>query len=185
MVGTGKGAESGILVKGGEALESAHKLTTVVLDKTGTLTRGEPTLTDVVTDGIPEKELLRLVASAERGSEHPLGGAVVRAAKERGLSLADAEEFETVTGGGIQAQIEGREVLVGNWGFLDDYGISEDGLVPRSEEFARAGKTPMFVAVDGRPAGLVAVADTVKEESCEDRKSTRLNSSHANISYAV
>jgi P-type Cu+ transporter len=168
MVGTGKGAELGILVKGGEALESAHKLTTVVLDKTGTLTRGEPTLTDVVvTDGIPEKELLRLVASAERGSEHPLGEAVVRAAKERGLSLADAEEFETVTGGGIQAQIEGREVLVGNWGFLDDHGISEDGLVPRSEELAQEGKTPMFVAVDGRPAGLVAVADTVKEESCE------------------
>jgi P-type Cu+ transporter len=168
MVGTGKGAELGILVKGGEALESAHKLTTVVLDKTGTLTRGEPTLTDVVvTDGIPEKELLRLVASAERGSEHPLGEAVVRAAKERGLSLADAEEFETVTGGGIQAQIEGREVLVGNWAFLDDHGISEDGLVPRSEELAQAGKTPMFVAVDGKPAGLVAVADRVKEESCE------------------
>src|SRR3712207_2563775 len=168
MVGTGKGAELGILVKGGEALESAHRLTTVVLDKTGTLTRGEPTLTDVVvTDGIPEKELLRLVASAERGSEHPLGEAVVRAAKERGLSLADAEEFETVTGGGIQAQIEGREVLVGNWGFLNDHGISEDGLVPRSEELAQEGKTPMFVAVDGRPAGLVAVADTVKEESCE------------------
>jgi Cu+-exporting ATPase len=168
MVGTGKGAESGILVKGGEALEGAHRLTTIVLDKTGTLTRGEPALTDVVvTDGIPEKELLRLVASAERTSEHPLGEAVVRRAKELGLPLADAEEFEAVTGGGIRARIEGREVLVGNRRFLDDYGISEDGLVPRGEELAEAGKTPMFVAVDGAPAGLVAVADTVKQESRE------------------
>jgi Cu+-exporting ATPase len=166
MVGTGKGAESGILVKGGEALEGAHKLTTVVLDKTGTLTRGRPDLTDVVVaDGIQEKELLRLVASAERGSEHPLGEAIVRAAKGRGLSLADAEEFESISGAGIRAQIEGREVIVGNRRFLDDHGISEDGLASRSEELARAGKTPMFVAVDGVPAGLVAVADTVKEES--------------------
>ena len=168
MVGTGKGAESGILVKGGEALEGAHKLTTIVLDKTGTLTRGEPALTDVVAaDGIPEKELLRLVASAERGSEHPLGEAIVRGARERGLSLADADEFEAVTGGGIRARIEGREVLVGNRRFLDDRGIDEDGLVPRAEEIARVGKTPMFVAVDGAPAGVIAVADTVKEESGE------------------
>ena len=168
MVGTGKGAESGILIKGGEALEGAHKLTTIVLDKTGTLTRGEPELTDVVAaDGIPEKELLRLVASAERGSEHPLGEAIVRGAKTRGLSLADAEEFEAVTGGGIRARIEGREVIIGNRRFLDDCGISEDGLVARAEELARGGKTPMFVAVDGVPAGLVAVADTLKEESGE------------------
>ena len=168
MVGTGKGAESGILVKGGEALEGAHKLTTIVLDKTGTLTRGEPALTDVVAaDGIPEKELLRLVASAERGSEHPLGEAIVRGARERGLSLADADEFEAVTGGGIRARIEGREVLVGNRRFLDDRGIDEDGLVPRAEEIARVGKTPMFVAVDGAPAGVIAVADTGKEESGE------------------
>jgi P-type Cu+ transporter len=166
MVGTGKGAELGILVKGGEALESAHKLTTVVLDKTGTLTRGRPELTDVVVaEGIPEKELLRLVASAERGSEHPLGEAIVRAAKGRGLSLADAEEFESITGAGIRARIEGREVLVGNRRFIDDHGISEHGLASRSEELARAGKTPMFVAVDGAPAGLIAMADTVKEES--------------------
>jgi Cu+-exporting ATPase len=168
MVGTGKGAESGILVKGGEALEGAHRLTTIVLDKTGTLTRGRPELTDVVAiNGIPEKELLRLVASAERGSEHPLGEAIVRGAKGRGLSLADAEEFETVTGSGVRARVEGREVLVGNRRLLDDHGISEDGLVLRGDELARSGKTPMFVAVDGVPAGLVAVADTVKEESGE------------------
>jgi Cu+-exporting ATPase len=168
MVGTGKGAESGILIKGGEALEGAHRLTTVVLDKTGTLTRGKPELTDVVVaNGIPEGEFLRLVASAEYGSEHPLGEAIVRGAKSRGLSLADAERFEAVTGGGIRARIKGREVLVGNRRFLDENGVSEDGLAPRSEELARAGKTPVFVAVDGAPAGLVAVADTVKEGSRE------------------
>mgnify|MGYP000492278803 CR=1 FL=1 len=168
MVGTGKGAESGILVKGGEALEGAHKLDAVILDKTGTLTRGKPELTDVVvTNGIPEKEFLRLAASAERGSEHPLGEAIVRGAKDRGLSLADAGDFEAITGGGIRARVEGREVLVGTRRFLDESGISEDGLVPRGEELAASGKTPMFVAVDGRPAGLVAVADTVREESRE------------------
>jgi Cu+-exporting ATPase len=166
MVGTGKGAESGILVKGGEALENAHKLDTVVLDKTGTLTRGKPELTDVLaTDGLPEGALLRLVASAERGSEHPLGEAIVRGAKERGAKLAEADEFEAVTGGGIRATVEGQEVLVGNRRFLSDSGVSGDGLLPRSEGLAREGKTPMFVAVDGSPAGLVAVADTVKDES--------------------
>ncbi|MDQ3638487.1 MAG: heavy metal translocating P-type ATPase, partial [Actinomycetota bacterium] len=168
MVGTGKGAESGILVKGGEALENAHKLDAVVLDKTGTLTRGRPELTDVVvTDGIPERDLLGLVASAERGSEHPLGEAIVRGAKEKGLILAEAEDFEAVSGGGIRARVDGREVLVGTRRFLDGSGVPEDGLVPRGDELATGGKTPMFVAVDGRPAGLVAVADTVREESRE------------------
>ncbi|QIN81163.1 heavy metal translocating P-type ATPase (plasmid) [Rubrobacter marinus] len=169
MVGTGKGAEAGILIKGGEALEGAHKLDTVVLDKTGTLTRGKPELTDVVaTDGLPDGELLRLVASAERGSEHPLGEAIVRGAKERGVGLADAgEEFEAVAGGGVRATVDGRRVLVGNRRFLDEEGISEDGLVPMGEKLAASGKTPMLVAVDGRPVGLVAVADVVREESAE------------------
>ena len=168
MVGTGKGAESGILIKGGEALEGAHKLDTVVLDKTGTLTRGEPELTDVVTtNGLPEEELLELVASAERGSEHPLGEAIVRGAKGRGLELAEAEAFEAVSGSGIKARVDGREVLVGNVRFLSESGVEEDGLRLRSDELARDGKTPVLVAVDGRPAGLVAVADTVKEESRE------------------
>jgi Cu+-exporting ATPase len=168
MVGTGKGAESGILIKGGEALEGAHKLDTVVLDKTGTLTRGEPELTDVVVaDGIREQELLRLVASAETGSEHPLGEAIVRGARDRGLPLAEADAFEAVSGGGIHARVEGREVLVGSRRFLSESGVSEDGLAPKSEELAREGKTPIFVAVDGEPAALVAVADVVREESRE------------------
>jgi Cu+-exporting ATPase len=168
MVGTGKGAGSGILIKGGEALEGAHKLDTVVLDKTGTLTRGKPELTDVVPqDGMSEKEFLRLVASAERASEHPLGEAIVRGARDRGLALTEAEGFEAVSGGGIRASVEGRQILIGNRRFLAEAGVSEDGLVPRSEELSLAGKTPMFVAVDQEPAGLVAVADTVKEESRE------------------
>ncbi|MDQ3913298.1 MAG: heavy metal translocating P-type ATPase, partial [Actinomycetota bacterium] len=168
MVGTGKGAESGILIKGGEALEDAHKLDTVVLDKTGTLTRGEPKLTDVVaTNGLSEDGLLRLVASAERGSEHPLGEAILKGARDRNITLAEPETFEAVAGGGIRAVVEGREVLIGNRSFLDESGVSEDSLVPRGEELAMGGKTPMFVAVDGEPVGLVAVADTVKEESGE------------------
>jgi P-type Cu+ transporter len=167
MVGTGKGAESGILIKGGEALEGAHKLDTVVLDKTGTLTRGEPELTDImVEDGVSEEELLRLIASAERGSEHPLGEAIVRGAKDRGFPLAEVDAFEAVSGG-IRARVEGRGVLVGSRRFLSESGVSEDGLLPRGEELAREGKTPVFVAVDGVPAGLVAVADVVREESRE------------------
>ncbi len=168
MVGTGKGAESGILVKGGEALEGAYKLDAVVLDKTGTLTRGEPELTDVVVaDGIREKELLRLVASAETVSEHPLGEAIVRGARDLGLPLSEAEAFEAVSGGGISARVEGRRVLVGSRRFLSESGVSEDGLGARGEELAREGKTPVFVAVDGEPAGLVAVADVVRDESRE------------------
>ena len=168
MVGTGKGAESGILIRGGEALEGAHKLDTVVLDKTGTLTRGTPELTGmVVEDGIREEEILRLVASAERASEHPLGKAIVRGAKDRALPLAEAGAFEAVSGGGIRARVEGREVLVGSRRFLSESGISEDGLLPEAEELVREGKTPIFVAVDGEPAGLVAVADAVREESRE------------------
>jgi P-type Cu+ transporter len=168
MVGTGKGAESGILIRGGEALEGAHKLDTVVLDKTGTLTRGEPELTDIVVEnGVREDELLRLVASAERTSEHPLGEAIVRGAKDRGLPLAEADAFEAVSGGGIRTRVEGLEVLVGSRRFLSEAGVSEDGLLPEAEELAREGKTPIFVAVDGEPAGLAAVADVVRDEARE------------------
>ena len=168
MVGTGKGAESGILVKGGEALEAAHKLTTVVLDKTGTLTKGEPALTRVVaTNGLDEDMLLRLAASAERGSEHPLGEAIVRGAKQRGLPLAEADGFRATSGGGVGAWVEGRAVLVGSSRFLVESGAGESGLGPQGEELAREGKTPVFVAVDGEPAGLLAVADIVRSESRE------------------
>jgi Cu+-exporting ATPase len=168
MVGTGRGAEMGILIKGGEALEAAHALDTVVLDKTGTLTKGEPRLTDVIaTNGTPENELLRLVASAERGSEHPLGEAIVRGAGERGLTLADAMDFEATSGGGVRAAVEGREVLVGNLRFLGGSGVAENGLLPRGEELATAGRTPAFVALDSEMAGLIAVADVVRDESKE------------------
>ena len=169
MVGTGKGAESGILIKGGEALEEAHKLTTVVFDKTGTLTRGEPELTDLVAlDGLPEKELLRLAASAERGSEHPLGEAIVRGARDLGLTLAEAEGFRATSGGGVSARVEGRTVLAGSRRFLTESGVGDEAtLAKRGEELAASGKTPIFVSVDGVPAGLFGVADTVKPESCE------------------
>jgi P-type Cu+ transporter len=170
MVGTGKGAESGILIKGGETLEGVHKLDTIVLDKTGTLTKGKPELTDVVApDGLSGVQLLRLVASAERSSEHPLGEAIVEGARRRGIALADADKFDAVAGGGIRARVDGHNVLVGNRRFLSEAGVAEDGLGLQrpGEELAIAGRTPMFVAVDGSPAGLVAVADTVKEESRE------------------
>ncbi len=166
MVGTGKGAERGILIKGGEALERAHKLTTVVLDKTGTLTKGEPELTDVVaTNGLSEDELLALVASAERSSEHPLGEAIVRGAKKRGLVLAEARGFDAPTGRGVRATVEGRDVLVGNRKLMEEAGVPENSLSPLFETLSAAGKTPILVAVDGEPAGLVAVADVLREES--------------------
>jgi Cu+-exporting ATPase len=168
MVGTGKGAESGILIKGGEALEGAHKLDAVVLDKTGTLTKGEPVLTDVVVENdISKEELLRLVASAERSSEHPLGEAIVRGAKDRGVALAEAGAFEAISGGGIRARVDGREVLVGSSRFLSESGVHCDDLVARSEALTREGETPIFVAVDGEAAGLVGVADVVRDESRE------------------
>ncbi len=167
MVGTGRGAENGILIKGGEALETAHKLTTIVLDKTGTITRGEPSLTDVLpAAGVPEDELLRLVAAAERRSEHPLGEAIVRAANERGLALPDPTGFAAVAGHGIEATVDGRRILIGNARLLADRAV-DHAAGDDAASLAAAGKTPMYVAVDGRFAGLVAVADTIKPESPE------------------
>ncbi|HEU0074340.1 MAG TPA: heavy metal translocating P-type ATPase, partial [Dehalococcoidia bacterium] len=166
MVGTGKGAENGILIRSAEALETAHKLQTVVLDKTGTITRGEPALTDVVATGtLGEDDLLRLVASAERSSEHPLAQAIVRGAEGRGLVLTEPSEFESVTGKGIRVAVDGHDLLVGNRRLLADAGLDASGLESDAERLSAEGKTPMFVAVDGAPAGLVAVADTVKEDS--------------------
>jgi Cu+-exporting ATPase len=168
MVGTGKGAERGILVKGGETLEEAHKLTTVVLDKTGTLTRGEPRLTDVIPlNGLSGDELLAVAGAAERRSEHLLGEAIVAGAKERGLDLPEPEAFQAPTGRGVRATVSGKTVLVGSRKLMDESGVPEDGLAARFEELTASGKSPMFVAVDGEVAGLVVVADVVREESKE------------------
>ncbi|MDR5702228.1 MAG: heavy metal translocating P-type ATPase [Armatimonadota bacterium] len=166
MVGTGKGAENGILIKSAEALETAHKLRTIVLDKTGTITKGEPALTDVVPVDFPsEEELLRLVASAERSSEHPLGQAIVRGTEERGIKLLESSDFQSVTGKGIKVNVDGRTVLVGNRRLLTDLGIDTTALEAVAQRLAEEGKTPMFVALEGKPAGVVAVADTIKEDS--------------------
>jgi Cu+-exporting ATPase len=196
MVGTGRGAENGVLIRSGEALETAHKLTTIVLDKTGTITEGKPSVTDVIVfdghsadgrrgedDGTSAEivalsgdELLRLAAGAERGSEHPLGTAIVAAARERGIEVPDAADFTSVTGRGVRARIEDREVAVGSERILGgDDDAAVDGatavggatafLNGRVAELRAAGRTPMFVALDGRPVGIIAVADAVKPES--------------------
>ncbi len=166
MVGTGKGATSGILIRSAEALETAHKLDTVILDKTGTITKGAPALTDVVVAApMAEDDLLRLVASAERSSEHPLGAAIVTGAQDAGLSLADPTEFDSVTGQGLRAVVDGHVVLIGNRRLLEGAGIDASGLDPPTDRLAADGKTPMLVAVDGTAAGVIAVADTLKEGS--------------------
>ncbi len=168
MVGTGKAAELGVLIRGGEALESARKITTVVLDKTGTLTRGTPQVTRIVTtNGSDETELLRLVAAAEVGSEHPLGQAIVAHARSAGLSLPNATRFEAVAGQGVRASVDGKVILAGNAALMTHAGIEPNGLASVAEELALAGATPMFVAIDGNAAGLIAVADTLKPESAE------------------
>lgn len=166
MVGTGKGAENGILIKGGEALETAHKINTIVFDKTGTITEGKPKVTDVLVAGSVSKDrLLQLTASAERGSEHPLGQAIVLGAKESGLTLLEAEQFDSLTGRGIKARLEGEDILAGNRKLMDEQNISLAGMEEISDRLAEEGKTPMYVAINGELAGIVAVADVVKESS--------------------
>lgn len=170
MVGTGRGAESGVLIKGGEVLERAHEIRTVVLDKTGTITEGKPALTDVVlapNTGVGEDEMLRLVASLERASEHPLGAAIVRGAEARGLALSDASGFEAITGRGARATVEGREVRIGNAKLMRESGIGAGTFDEEAARLAEEGKTPMFVAVDSVLAGVIAVADPIKETSVE------------------
>ncbi len=166
MVGTGKGATSGILIRSAEALETAHKLDTVILDKTGTITKGTPALTDVVVTGpVAEDDLLRLVASAERPSEHPLGAAIVTGARDRGIELAEPTEFDSATGQGLRAVVDGRHVQVGNRRLLDGAGIDPSSLESHADRLSADGKTPMLVAVDGTAAGVIAVADTIKDDS--------------------
>jgi Cu+-exporting ATPase len=184
MVSTGKGAELGILIRSGEALETAHKLTAIVLDKTGTLTQGKPTVTDIevlesarVTSALAlgtsgkskienqKSEILKLVASAEKFSEHPLGQAIVEYANEQGIYLAPAVDFQALAGHGIRARVDSREVLVGNSKLMVDEKIDTTHLDKRASKLADEGKTPMFVAIDGRASGLIAVADTLKPEA--------------------
>ncbi len=168
MVGMGKGAEMGILFKNSEALERAHRLTAIVLDKTGTITRGAPEVTDIVVAeaaGQDENALLALAASAERGSEHPLGAAIVEAARARQLALADPQEFTAEVGQGIQATIDGQRVLVGNLALMTSQGVVLNGLQAAAERLQSEAKTTMWLAVDGRASALVAVADTVKPTS--------------------
>jgi len=168
MVGIGKGAENGILFRGAEALEFASKLTTVALDKTGTLTKGEPSVTDIVTaDRLDPKDLLRYAASAEKGSEHPLGEAVAKRAGEEGLELQPVDSFEAIPGHGIVAEVAGTRLLLGNLKLMRDHGIALDGLEKEAERLADEGKSPMFIATNGRAAGIIAVADTLKENSRE------------------
>jgi len=164
--GVGLGALNGILIRGGEALQTAQTLQTIILDKTGTITHGKPVLTDVVmAGGVREDEVLRLAGGVEQSSEHPLAAAIVEGARGRGLTLPDAERFTGIPGHGIEARVEGRTVLLGNVKLMRDRAIPLDGLESRAAALADDGKTPMYVALDGTAAGLVAVADTVKEDS--------------------
>jgi Cu+-exporting ATPase len=172
MVATGKGAELGVLIKGGEALQQAGTITTMVLDKTGTVTEGKPTVTDLVPVGAYASsdgaaELLRLVASLETSSEHPLADAIVRHAKERGLALATPENFEAVSGRGAQGIVDGTGLAVGNEAFMRDWAVDPSALHETAGRLAGEGKTPMYAAVDGALAGLVAVADPIKATSRE------------------
>lgn len=168
MVGTGKGADHGVLIKSGTALESAHKLETIVFDKTGTITEGKPKVTDLLTtEGISEKELLVLAASAEKGSEHPLAEAIIEGAKEEGLTLEEGTDFKAIPGHGIEVTINKKQVLLGNKKLMVDRGIDISSLEKESISLAEEGKTPMFISEENRLLGIVAVADQVKETSKE------------------
>ncbi len=166
MVGTGKGAENGVLIKSGTALETAHQIQTIVFDKTGTITEGKPKVTDVISvEGLSEKELLQLAASAEKGSEHPLGEAIVKGAEEKGLEFKKLDSFNAIPGHGIEVTIEGKNILAGNRKLMVERQISLENLEKSSDKLAEEGKTPMYIAIDNKIAGIIAVADTVKENS--------------------
>jgi Cu+-exporting ATPase len=168
MVGTGKGAENGILIKGGESLETAHRLDTIVFDKTGTLTKGEPEITDIIkVNSFSEEEILRYAASAEKASEHPLGEALIKSAKERKIGLQDPKDFRAIEGHGIEAQVNGKDVIMGNLRLMQKRKIEVKDLKKKAEELAADGKTPIYVSLGGKAAGLIAVADTLKENSIQ------------------
>jgi Cu+-exporting ATPase len=166
MVGTGKGAEHGVLIKSGTALETAHRIDTIVFDKTGTITEGKPKVTDIVaSEIITENELLRLAASAEKGSEHPLGEAIVKEAEEKGVDFIKLADFKAIPGHGIEVKIDEKNILLGNKKLMVDRQVSLEDFEKTSNRLAEEGKTPMYVAIDGKLAGIIAVADTVKENS--------------------
>jgi Cu+-exporting ATPase len=169
MVGVGRGAREGALVKSAEALETLEKVDTVVLDKTGTLTEGKPRVTKILpASGFQENDLLQLIASIESQSEHPLAAAVVKAAQDRNLSLLKPDTFDSVTGGGVIGRVQGHDVLIGNARFLGTKNISGlDDLQHEAEQLRKEGNTVMFATADGKPAGLIAVADPIKEGSSE------------------
>ena len=166
MVGTGKGAENGLLIKGGESLEKARGLKTIVFDKTGTLTKGEPSITDVMTmEGFNEEDVLEYAAGVEKGSEHPLGQAIVKGAKERGAKIPNLEYFEVIPGHGVMGKINEKDVIVGNRKLLREKGVSIDGIENNIIALEKDGKTSMILSIDGQAAGIIAVADTLKEFS--------------------
>jgi Cu+-exporting ATPase len=168
MVATGKGASLGVLFRNAEAIEVLQKVDTLIVDKTGTLTEGKPKLVSVVAEGaVDEATLLRLAASLERGSEHPLAEAIVKGAEQRGITLANAESFESVTGKGVRGRVEGRDVALGNRALMQELGANAGGLDVRAEALRGDGQTVMHVAIDGRAAGLVGVADPIKQSTPE------------------
>jgi Cu+-exporting ATPase len=168
MVGTGKGAEYGVLIKSGTALEVAHKIQTVVFDKTGTITEGKPKVTDIITlKDLSEDDLLKIAASAEKGSEHPLGDAIVKRAEEKKIEFFRVEEFKALPGNGIQVKIENRNVLLGNKKLMDTSNIYMENLEEVSNRLSGEGKTPMYIAVEDKLIGIIAVADTVKQNSAK------------------
>jgi Cu+-exporting ATPase len=178
MVGTGRGAHAGVLIKNAEALEILEKVNMLILDKTGTLTQGKPELESVVAVGISEPELVRLVASLEQGSEHPLAAAIVRGAEANGIKLAPVSEFKSLTGRGVTGRIDGHTVAVGNEALFSDLGVNASELLKRAEELRREGQTVMFAAVDGRPAGLLGVADPIKASTPEAIRALRADGVH-------
>ncbi len=167
MVAAGKGATAGVLFRNAEAIEVLRTVDTLVVDKTGTLTLGKPQLVSVVASGIEENELLRLASAVERASEHPLADAIVRGTESRGVTVRAASEFSSITGKGVQGVIDGRKVAVGNQAMLEDLRVDAGDLVARAEAFRNDGQTVMFVVVDGTPAGLIGVADPVKDTTAE------------------
>ena len=167
MVGTGKGAQLGILIKNGSSLELSHKIKTVIFDKTGTITKGEPTVTDVFTNGITEDDLIKLVASAENKSEHPIAESIVKYAKEKNLNSAEVESFKSITGQGISAIIDGKLIIIGNKKLMDDYATKTDKFKNETERLSSEGKTIIYINIDGELKGLLGIEDPIKSDSKE------------------